>query len=266
MEFAYHQSPAPLAGLVKTIWTARGTREEFDTPEPIVPDGCIEVIFNLGDQFINGDSGELQPRALLAGQMTRPVMAAPTGNVDLMGVRFWPGRGGAALGTPMWELQNRLIDASAVVDGTGRLVDDLRNLPHGHRLDYLSAALAQRFGSAIHSDSAIDHALAIIESRRGNVAIDRLATHLGISRRHLERRFRNEVGLGAKQMARIARVHAVLNTLHQQPLLSGAEIAAHCGYSDQPHMIRECKAIAGLTPARLLTSARSLAGRLRANC
>jgi hypothetical protein len=83
MHFAYHEPPGQLAAYVKTIWTASGSREEFDTPEPIVPDGCIEVIFNLGDQFINRDSGELQPRALLAGQMTRPVTAAPTGNVDL---------------------------------------------------------------------------------------------------------------------------------------------------------------------------------------
>ena len=85
-----------------------------------------------------------------------------------------------------------------------------------------------------------------------------------MTRRHLERRFREEVGLRAKQMARIARVHAVLQTLQQQPLLSGAEIAAQCGYSDQPHMIRECKALTGHTPARLMTSGRSLAGRLRA--
>ena len=51
----------------------------------------------------------------------------------------------------------------------------------------------------------------MIESRRGNVAIDRLAKRVGITRRHLERRFREEVGLRAKHMARIARVHAVLS-------------------------------------------------------
>ena len=260
MEFAYHQPPAPLAGFLKTIWTARGTKEEFSSPEPIVPDGCVEIIFNCGDPF---KSGELQPLNLLAGQMTGPVVAVPTGAVDLIGVRFWPGRAGAALRTPMWELQDQLIDACGVLPGIDRLFEELRNSPRAGRLDDVSAALARRFGDRRRSSRAIDHALAIIEWRRGNIAIDRLAKHVGITRRHLERRFREEVGLPAKQMARIARVHAVLHTLRHQPLLSGAEIAAACGYSDQPHMIRDCKALTGHTPARLMTSGRSLAGLMR---
>ena len=71
-------------------------------------------------------------------------------------------------------------------------------------------------------------------------------------------------GWPPSSMARISRVHAVLQRdSGQQPHLSGAEIAAQCGYSDQPHMIRECKALTGHTPARLMTSARSLAGLMR---
>lgn len=88
MEFAYHEPPAELASSIKTIWSARGSKAEFDTPEPIVPDGCVEIVLNLGDRFINGETGEFQPRDLIAGQMMRPVVALPTGDVDLIGVRF----------------------------------------------------------------------------------------------------------------------------------------------------------------------------------
>ena len=260
MHFSLNSPPPALSPWVKTIWCARGTKAEFDTPEPIVPDGCVEIIFNLGDPFKNGDP---QPLSLLAGQMTSPVVALPTGAVDLIGIRFWPGRAGAALRTPMWELQDRLIDASGVLTGMDRLLDELRNMPGEGRLGYLSTELARRFGDRLPSRGAIDQALTLIESRRGIVAIDHVARRVGITRRHLERRFREEVGLGAKHMARIARVHAVLHIIQQQPLLSGAEIAAHCGYSDQPHMIRECKALTGHTPARLTTSSRSLAGLMR---
>lgn len=263
MHFSLHPPPPALSPWVKTLWRARGTKVEFEAPEPIVPDGCVEMIFNLGDPFVN--DGGRQPFDLLAGQMTGPVTALPTGAVDLIGVRFWPGRAGAAFRTPMWQLQDQLIGASGVIAGSERLADDLRNMRHDLRLDYLTATLAARFGAANPSPAnAVDHALAIIDARRGNVAIDKLAKHVGWTRRHLERRFKDEVGLGAKQMARIARVHAVLEVLQQQPLLSGADIAAQCGYSDQPHMIRECKALTGLTPARLMTSQRSLAGHLRA--
>ena len=265
MNFAYLEPPPALAASVKAIWCARGTRAEFDAPEPIVPDGCVEIIFNLGDRFINAETGELQPRDLIAGQMTRPVVALPTGEVDLIGVRFKTGRAGAALRTPVWELQDQLIAASAVVRDADRLADDLRNAAAPERLDLLARELARRL-DAVDTDamSAVDHALAIIDASRGNVSIERVARQVGITRRHLERRFNEYVGLNLKQVARIARIHSALELLRQQPAMSGAEIAAACGYSDQAHLIRECRTLAGATPSRLESSERSLSGFMRA--
>ena len=262
MQFSHHQPPPALAEWVKGIWCAQGTREEFAAPEPIVPDGCVEIVFNLADRF--ADRRGPQPLDLIAGQMTGPVTAVATGDVDLVGVRFRPGRAGAALRTPMWEVRDRLIEASSLIRGAAHLVEELRDIPRGRRIAHLSAALARRFESRhMPSTAVIDHALALIETRRGIVGIDRVARTVGITRRHLERRFKDEVGLGAKQIARIMRVHAALALIGQQPLLSGAEISARCGYADQAHLIRECRALTGQTPARLVTSERSLAGLMR---
>jgi AraC-like DNA-binding protein len=264
MDFSLQPPPPSLAESVKALWCARGTKSEFAAPEPIVPDGCVEIIFNLGDRFINLDTGERQPRALLAGQMTRPVVAMPTGDVDLIGVRFRTGRAGAALRVPMSELQDRLVAASDVVSGLDRLAEDLSHLAHDDRQNHLARALTRHLAPIdAGALSAVDHALSIIGSMQGNVAIERVARMVGITRRHLERRFREQVGIGAKHLARISRVHAVLELLQQQPAMSGAEIAIACGYSDQAHMIRECRQLAGRTPERLKTTARSLAGLMR---
>jgi AraC-like DNA-binding protein len=262
MHFSQHAAPPPLAHWVKSIWCAQGTRAEFEAPEPIVPDGCVEIIFNLADPF--ADHRGLQPLDLIAGQMTGPVTAVATGDVDLIGVRFRPGRAGAALRTPMWQLRDRLIEASSAIGGAAQLVEELCNLPPAQRLDHLGAALSRRFSvRRPPATSAIDHALAVIDRRHGNVTIDEVARDAGITRRQLERRFKEEVGLGAKHMARIRRVHAALDLMREQPLLSGADISAWCGYSDQAHLIRECKSLTGRTPARLTTSAASLAGLMR---
>jgi AraC-like DNA-binding protein len=264
MHFSIDDPPPQLAGSVTAIWFAHGTKQEFDAPEPIVPDGCVEIVFNLGARFINADTGGLQPRDLLAGQMTRPVIALPTGNVDLIGVRFRTGRAGAAMRIPMWELQDRLIAASDVVRGLDRLADDLRNLPRAARLEHLADALAAGL-HVIDLDSmrAVDRALEMIAASRGSVAIETVARRVGITRRHLERQFREYVGLGAKQVSRIARIHSVLDLIQQQPSLSGAEVAAACGYSDQAHLIRECQELAGQTPRQLKTTDRSLAAMMR---
>ncbi len=51
MEFGFLPAPPSLSHIVKAVWFARGSRSEFDHAEPIVPDGCVELIFNLADPF-----------------------------------------------------------------------------------------------------------------------------------------------------------------------------------------------------------------------
>ena len=262
MEFTLHQAPASLSDSVKAVWCARGSKEEFDAPEPIVPDGCVEIVFNLGDPFVNADSGERQPRALIAGQMTRPVVTLPTGNVDLIGVRFHTARAGRALRIPMWELQDQLIDGSSVIRGLEALGASLCETFNQNRLDLLAAGLRARL-AATDGDAYVDHALALIDVTNGNISIERIAKQVGVSRRHIERLFKDRVGLGVKQLARITRVHNALDMLQQCPEMSGAEIAVECGYSDQAHLIRECQELAGQTPQRFKSTERSLSGLMR---
>ena len=262
MEFTLYRPPAPLADSVKAIWCARGTREDFASPEPIVPDGCVEIVFNLGDPFLDASTGEVQPRDLLAGQMTRPVIALPTGDVDLIGVRFHTARAGAALRIAMWELQDRLIAGSAVISGLDALAESLVDTSHDERVGRLTHGLRKRL-CVTEPDSNVDDALALIDRAKGNIAIEVIARQLGVSRRHLERLFNDRVGLGVKRIARISRVHNALDLLQRRREMSGAEIAVECGYSDQAHLIRECRELAGQTPQRLKSTERSLSGLMR---
>jgi AraC-like DNA-binding protein len=267
MQFGYHPTPPALAPAVKAVWFARGTKREFDVAEPIVPDGCVEIVFNLADPFIHVRADGCctrQPVDLLAGQSTHPTTALPSGDVDLLGVRFWPGRAGAVLRTPMWELQDQLVSASAVLSGADRLIEELRELAHDQRIEHLARALASSCEAIdLHSLRLVESALAHISRYRGQVSIEQIATDAGVSRRHLERQFREQVGLRAKHIARIVRIQSVLELIRRQPSLTGADVAARCGYSDQAHLIHECKALTGTTPARLISPEPSLSGLMR---
>ncbi len=266
MEFGFYPTPPSLAAAVKAVWFARGTKAEFDVPEPIVPDGCVELVINLADRFTQADAGHtFQPRDLLVGQMTRPMIASPTGEVDLIGLRFWPGRAGAFLRTPMWQLQDQLIAASSVLTGFDTLADDLRSDPRPARLARLTGALAP-YCARIEPARlcSVDAALARIRASRGTVTSEQLAHRAGVTRRHLERQFRDQVGLGVKQVARIVRIQSVLRALQAGSPVSGAELAARFGYSDQAHLIHECRALTGSTPGRLTTTDTSLATLMRA--
>lgn len=258
MEFGYLSTPPALAHLVKAAWFARGSRSEFDHAEPIVSDGCVELIFNLADPFEQIDQmgrRQRQPADLLVGPTIQSTIAVPTGEVDLIGLRLWPGRTSAFLGCSMSSLTDRMIAITDVMARADRLLEELRDQPVEVRLDRLATSLTSRARAAEPTVSdALTASLAVIERHRGNVSIAKLAKSAGVSRRHLERQFRDEVGLSAKQFARIVRIQHVLSSMNANPSLSGADIAARCGYSDQAHLIRECRELTGTTPHRLTTT------------
>lgn len=267
MDAGYLPVPPTLAPLVQSVWFARGTREAFASSAPIAPDGCVEIVFNLGAPF-RGPSGDglgaLQPADLLVGQMTRPVTPSPTGSVDLLGLRFRPSRAGMLFRVPMRELQDRMTPLSSLLGGGDDWLDDLRRLTPAARLARVTERLAARIDTrATHRLRRVEHALQCLRQRSGCLGIDALARTVGVSRRHLEREFQDHVGVRPKTFARILRVQAALRALDADPRVSGADIAMRLGFSDQAHLIRECRAIAGVTPSRLSGTEASLATLMR---
>jgi AraC-like DNA-binding protein len=85
-----------------------------------------------------------------------------------------------------------------------------------------------------------------------DVDLETLARTAGLSKFHALRAFKRRYGLPPHQYQMCLRIAAV-----RQMLLEGApqaEIAAHCGFVDQSHMIRQFKRSVGVTPSRYLKS------------
>ena len=84
--------PAPrLRRYIRCYWTLRAPPAEASPAQRVLPDGCVEIIVNLGDQFIRHDAAgqaERQPIALVVGPTTRHMSIAPTGVISLVGIRF----------------------------------------------------------------------------------------------------------------------------------------------------------------------------------
>jgi transcriptional regulator GlxA family with amidase domain len=72
---------------------------------------------------------------------------------------------------------------------------------------------------------------------------------VGVGERQLRRRFLDAVGYGPKTLQRVLRFRSFLDDLPLDGDL--ADAAARAGYADQPHLNRECRDLAGLTPAEL---------------
>ena len=82
-----------------------------------------------------------------------------------------------------------------------------------------------------------------------------LANDLGVTPRSLHRRCTTAVGYGPKTLERILRFRRAQLIARRAPALSLAELAMAAGYSDQAHLTRECRRLAGRTPAKLFSMA-----------
>ncbi len=94
----------------------------------------------------------------------------------------------------------------------------------------------------------LDWAWHALRRSGGQLRIATLAGELGWSHRHLIARFRREIGLPPKTVARIVRFERALRLARREAEPSWAEIAHACGYADQAHLIRDFRAFAGTTP------------------
>ncbi|UJX26506.1 helix-turn-helix domain-containing protein [Pseudoalteromonas sp. CF6-2] len=71
-----------------------------------------------------------------------------------------------------------------------------------------------------------------------------------LSKRQLERQIKSQCGVTPKYFERIYRVKMAKQTIKDNPTMGFADIAQQCGFTDQPHFIKEFKAIMHITPAR----------------
>ena len=111
--------PSPeLARFVNCIWTLKSKEVSPAAVERIIPDGSPELVINRGDRFLEIDDqgrAHRQPEILIAGQLGGPLLIAPSGRVDLIGVRFrpaglYPLLGGMALS----EINGQRVDLADV--------------------------------------------------------------------------------------------------------------------------------------------------------
>jgi AraC-like DNA-binding protein len=255
--------PIPsLTQFVECFWTLESDAgAEPAQPERLLPDGCVELILNFGERFReHKDDGrqEQQPRHLLVGQMTRPVLIAPTGSVELLGVRFHPGGTFPFFRIPMKELTNQVVDLEALANEFQReLVQSVEGSPTlPLRVAAVERLLAERASCCQPYSRVMGLATRIVQ-RGGQVSIDQLAVAAGVSSRQLERSFLLEVGVGPKLLCRILRFQQIFRAVERNDE-GWAAVAADCGYYDQAHLIRDFREFARQTPAVLLEESSTL--------
>ena len=237
----YTEWPAPpgLRHAIACLWAQVTPDGAADRETLVLPDACSDLIWEPGRG------------AYLAGPDTGPVRTVMKAGGVVVGVRFRPSAGGPALGVPLSELRDQRVDLSDLRRrDASRLPGTLDPQTAATRALELAAALV----TDGDPDPAATRAAVLLADPRARA--EDVAAEIGLSMRQLRRRCHAVVGYGPKTLQRVLRFRRFVARI-DAGLPSGqdahdlAALAAQAGYADQAHLTRECRALAGLTPAAL---------------
>ena len=191
----------------------------------VLPDGCMDLIWHE-DGF------------LVAGPDTRAQFSDLATRRNLTAVRFAPGLGPAFFRVDASELRDQRVSleqiwaSRRVRDIVAAVEDDpMSGLVEAVRRDLAEVRPTPLSGLA----RALGSGMTVAES----------ASAIGWSERTLRRRAHQAFGYGPKTLSRVLRFQRAL--ARARAGVDPATIAAECGYSDQPHLAREVRALSGST-------------------
>ncbi|MGY1594556.1 helix-turn-helix transcriptional regulator [Geodermatophilus sp. SYSU D00708] len=243
-----HRVPSPLRPFVAG---AHGYRVPAN-PTGVhrgLPSRHLTLVVELAAPLrLTGLGGPVAAHAVAGGLHTRPALIDAGRPQDGVQYALTPLGASALLGLPAGELGERAVDLADVLGpAADRLVEQLAGAPGwAERFTRLDAALLGRLGGRPDPvPPEVREAWRLVHGSAGRCRVEDLAGHVGWSRRHLTERFRVATGLTPKQVARIARFEAARRLLLAPGRPPLAEIAARCGFADQPHLAREWRALAG---------------------
>jgi AraC-like DNA-binding protein len=249
--------PPALAPFVRCIWRLHGNGNGATSgAEPIIPDGCAEIVVNVGDPFIRhtaDGSWHRQPLRLVAGQITRALTLEPSGRIDIWGIRFHPWCAAIFLGASASELRDRLFSLDEVarpLDDAFSAVGDARSEAAAERA--IVDALLRRASRLALPAPNVPGLVRFASSSSETTSVSRLARQAGVSSRRIQLLFRDQVGLSPKQLLRITRFQRALRLARTRPELSWGRVAQLAGFYDQAHLIHDSNEIAGCTPRALV--------------
>jgi AraC-like DNA-binding protein len=208
-------------------------------------------------RIVRPHRGDPLPRALFVGPRTRPVTSYNPGPVHMFMVVFFPQALHALTGIDLSRVVNEVMPLPSVLDGAWL---DLSAQVMAASNDDERVLLIERFlepmwRSARHRE--VDRGGVIADGVRA-LAVHAAASGWGRSARRLERRIKAWAGQPLRVLRRMGRVEQTFLQSRDAIRAGGAswaDIAAHGGYADQPHLCREVREFTGLGPSELARKA-----------
>lgn len=252
MRFRYHDPDVRLRDQVRGYWEY----EDFHLAGPELnydlPERTLRLMFSAEPVLVGATLDALRPApsVILTPFTLGAQRMVVQGQQRALAADLYPWGARQLLG---WHAQappealNEALSASA----WGREVVALLRLREWDAARAaLEAHLLARAGVQDEPGAGL-HAAQQIYQASGVVRVAELAESLNVSARTLERQFAQQVGVGAKTLARVVRFDEAMTRIRADPNIPVAELTYQLGFFDQAHLIKEFKALSSMTPGTI---------------
>lgn len=221
---SYTARPGPIPGT--TLW--RVTADQTDgTQFRVIPDAAMDVVCSSG-------------RLLFAGPDSAATLVPSSPGAVTWGLRFAPGIAHSLVGVPADELVDQRVELNELVVVAPATLDAAWHDP-ARALERVASALWQRQAP---DPAALALARSLDRAARAGASVGEMVEQHHLSERTLRRLSGRVFGYGPKTLSAIHRLQRALR--HARSGASLAEVAAFARYTDQSHLNREARRLAGV--------------------
>ncbi|EXJ10093.1 helix-turn-helix domain-containing protein [Nitrincola nitratireducens] len=257
MDYKRFSPSKDLASIVNFYWTLEVATQESSEKQRIVPDGCIELAFILGDDIRRYTSEYeyiIQPRAMVLGQTVSPFYIQPTGYVNTFSASFFPHGFSNFISMPLKNIRNKETSIYELFDNDeaeGLERNIIKAVNTAERIEILEVFLLSILSRQQTIENVVKETVDILFLNNGNISINGIINSDPSQRRKLERQFLDIVGVSPKQLGKLIRLQVALRKLINQEE-SLTNIAHESHYYDQSHFIKDFKEFTGVKPSDFL--------------
>ena len=258
MNYQTYKPHPTLESLVKFYWTLEVPFDANNQKQKIIPDGCIEMTFNLGDKikrYISKSEFIIHPSAMVMGQRTKSYYIEPVGHVDTIAICLYPHGFANFVNT---SLEN-LVDKETPIEnlfGEIQANELERRIIHAtnteERIEIIETFLLNKLNEETTIENIVKTTVDMLISTKGSTPINIILKDDLSKKRQLERYFKKQIGISHKQLSKVIRLQATLQMLHNHTSESLSDIAYENEYFDQTHFIKDFKEFVGITPKEFL--------------
>lgn len=218
-----------------------------------LPTGAVTMVFGFGDALRLTDAadpgGATVLTSLVSGVRETARIGEQSGSIGGIEVSMTPMMAYAVFGAAMYELAQEAVDPVELFGpAAASLSERLAELTNWRdRFALIDRLLTDRLAVGTRCCPEVSWAWRQFYNTAPGVR-DVLA-QTGWSRRRMERRFREYIGVSPKAVAQVSRLQQALRLFATPMPLAG--IAVRAGYYDQAHLARTVKVMTGRTPTQL---------------